>query len=143
MFSTVRGPASRAARLGARHLIVETADLGTTLTWGARTLGARAINAAIGTWLFISAFVWRHTYEQLENAWVVGFMAVMMALGGLSGLSWTRYFNVALGIWLVISPLFVHVTSPFTYWNHELVGAGLIVFGLMPRLHRRPSPRRS
>ena len=104
-------------------------------------MGARAINAILGAWLFASAFLWRHTYAQTENAWVVGSMAVMMALGGLSGLGWTRYLNVILGVWLVLSPLFVRVSSPFTYWNNELVGAALILFGLRRSLRRnRPSP---
>ena len=101
-------------------------------------MGARAVNAIVGTWLFVSAFIWPHTYGELENAWVVGFMAVIMALGGLSGLGWTRFINVLLGAWLIISPLFVHVASPYTYWNHEVVGAVLIVFGLMRRLHGHP-----
>jgi hypothetical protein len=98
-------------------------------------VGARAINAILGIWLFVSAFLWRHTYGETENAWVVGFFVVLMALGGLSGLGWTRYVNVLLGAWLIVSPLFVHVSSPFTYWNHAIVGAALIVFGLMRRLH--------
>ena len=105
-------------------------------------MGARAINAILGTWLFASAFIWRHTYVQTENAWVVGFFAVLMALGGLSGLAWTRYLNVLLGVWLIVSPLFVRVSSPLTFWNLEIVGAALIVFGLMRRLHGH-SPRRA
>lgn len=93
-------------------------------------MGARLINFVLGAWLFASAFLWRHTYVQTENAWVVGFMALMMALGGLAGLGWTRYLNVVLGAWLILSPLFVRVASPMTYWNDEVVGAALIVFGL-------------
>jgi hypothetical protein len=102
-------------------------------------MGARAINAVLALWLFVSAFLWRHTYEQSENAWVVGFMALIMALGGLSGLRWARYFNVLLGAWLIASPLFVRILSPLTLLNTELVGLGFIVFGLRSRL-RRPQP---
>ena len=100
-------------------------------------MGARAINALLATWLFVSAFLWRHTYAQTENAWVVGSMALIMALGGISGLSWTRYLNVVLGAWLIVSPLAVRILSPLTLLNNELVGLGLIVFGLMPRLRHR------
>jgi hypothetical protein len=103
-------------------------------------LGARAINALLALWLFASAFIWRQSYAQTENAWVVGFMAFIMALAGLSGLSWARYFNVALGIWLVISPVVVHIVSPFTIVNNVLVGFGFITFGLMPRLRARTRP---
>ena len=97
-------------------------------------MGARAINAVLAAWLFASAFIWRHSYAQMENAWVVGFMALIMALGGLSGLGWARYFNALLGVWLIVSPLFVQILSPLTILNNELVGVGLVVFGLMPTL---------
>jgi len=100
-------------------------------------MGARAINAVLGAWLFASAFLWPHTYGQTENAWVVGFIAAMMAVGGLCGLGWTRYLNIILGAWLIVSPLFVRVSSPFTYWNNELVGAALVVFGLRRSLRLR------
>jgi hypothetical protein len=80
--------------------------------------------------------VWRHSYEQSENAWVVGAMALIMALGGLSGLGWIRYFNVLLGLWLIVSPFFIRIASPFTILNNELVGIGLVVFGLMAQLHK-------
>ena len=103
-------------------------------------MGPRLINLAVGTWLFVSAFLWPHSYGQTENAWVVGFMAVIMALGGVSGLSWTRYLNVVLGAWLIVSPFFVRVSSPLTYWNLELVGSALIIFGLMRHLHRSSGP---
>ena len=98
-------------------------------------MGARVINAVLAIWLFASAFLWRHTYVQRENAWVVGFIALLMALGGISGLSWARYLNVILGVWLILSPLFVSLSSRWTFLNLELVGLGLVVFGLMPRLH--------
>lgn len=99
-------------------------------------MGARAINALLAVWLFASAFLWRHAYAQKENAWVVGFMAFIMAMGGLSGLGWARYLNVVLGAWLIASPLFARILNPITLLNNELVGLGLIVFGLMPRLRR-------
>ncbi len=104
-------------------------------------MGARAINALLGLWLFVSAFVWRHSYAQTENAWVVGSIALIFAVGGLVGLTWYRYLNVLLGAWLVISPLAVRILSPFTVLNNELVGIGLITFGLMPRLRRGPRPQ--
>ena len=99
-------------------------------------MGARAINAALAVWLFASAFLWRHAYAQSENAWVVGFMAFIMAMGGLSGLGWARYMNVLFGAWLIVSPFFARILNPLTLLNNELVGLGLIVFGLMPRLRR-------
>ena len=103
-------------------------------------VGARAINVGLALWLLASTFIWRHSYVQSENAWVVGGMALIMALGGLSGLGWTRYVNVLLGVWLIISPLFVRILNPLTIVNSVLVGFGLIAFGLMPRL-RNPRSR--
>ena len=41
-----------------------------------------------------------------------------------------------LGLWLIVSPFVVRIASPFTVLNNELVGVGLVVFGLMAQLHK-------
>jgi hypothetical protein len=97
-------------------------------------MGARAINAALAVWLFASSFMWPHTQAQAENAWVVGVMAFIAALSGLSGATWARYFNVVLGIWLVLSGLFLVPRQLGTLLNNILVGIGLVLFGLLSRL---------
>jgi chromate transport protein ChrA len=97
-------------------------------------MGPRVINAMLGLWLFLSAFLWPHDHFQLINAWVVGIAAVTAALAAVSGLDRGRYLNAALGAWLIISTLLRPMTNLATSWNHLLVGFAMILFGLMTSL---------
>jgi hypothetical protein len=94
-------------------------------------MGPRLINAMLGLWLFLSAFLWPHDHVQLINAWVVGIAGVTAALVALGGYDWGRYLNAALGAWLIISTLLLPMTNVATAWNHLLVGFAMILFGLM------------
>ena len=40
----------------------------------------------------------------------------------------------------MLSPVVLHIVSPFTIVNNVLVGLGFITFGLMPRLRARMRP---
>ena len=66
---------------------------------------------------------------------VVGFIALLIALGGISGLSWARYLNVILGVWLILRPcrppveagtILISSWSVWAWWCR-----------LMPRLDRK------
>jgi len=41
---------------------------------------ARIVNIVLGVWLFISAFLWPHTYAQMTNTWILGVLCVVFAL---------------------------------------------------------------
>jgi hypothetical protein len=102
-------------------------------------MGARAANAVLGVWLFFSAFLWPHGRPQFVNAVTVGILAVTFALFGLSGRPWPRYLNITLGVWLMLSDLFLSRATGATFWNHLFVGLGLVLFGLAPATwQRRP-----
>ena len=93
----------------------------------------RLVNLAIGLWLFLSAFLWRHTRAQFDNAWIVGVAVVTLALWALAGRTWTRFFNVALGGWLMLSTVLLPTGNGGTLWNHVLCGLALVAFGSQPR----------
>ena len=97
-------------------------------------MGARLINATLGLWLFLSAFLWPHTPVERTNAWVGGMMAVTAALVGLSGRKIGRLVNGALGGWLIVSALLLPRFTAATFWNHLLVGAALAFFAMVARL---------
>jgi hypothetical protein len=105
-------------------------------------MGARAINAILGVWLFTSAFVWPHGRAQFVNATVVGMLAVTLALLGLGGRRWPRLSNTALGGWLILSSLFLPRWSVATFWNHIFVGFAMALVGASPELRhlRRRAP---
>jgi hypothetical protein len=107
-------------------------------------MGARAVNVALGLWLFLSAFLWPHNRPESVNAIVVGMAAVTAALAALGGLRWCSYVNATLGGWLIVSALFLPRASMATFWNHVFVGLGLALFGFARDLrdirHRTPGP---
>lgn len=82
---------------------------------------ARSVNALVGVWLFISAFVWPHSAPQYTNTWIMGVITVAVALIAL-GSPGFRFLNTAVGIWLIISAFALPTVSAATRWNNLVVG---------------------
>jgi hypothetical protein len=100
---------------------------------------ARGITIALGLWLFISAFLWPHTYAQFTSSWVVGVLCVAFAVIAV----WVppaRYLIAILAVWLFISAWGLPTRSPATVWNHVLVSIALFVVSLLPPTRARTSP---
>jgi hypothetical protein len=92
---------------------------------------ARGINIALGVWLFISAFLWPHTYAQFTNEWIVGVLCVIFAVVAM----WApqaRYLNAALAVWLFISAWALPTISSGTIWNSVLVAIAIFAVSLLP-----------
>ncbi|WP_433927819.1 SPW repeat protein [Sorangium cellulosum] len=92
---------------------------------------ARGINIALGIWLFISAFLWRHSQDQFTNTWVVGVLCVAFALLAI----WApkaRYLNTILAIWLFVSAWAIPALSVATVWNNVLVAVAILIVSLVP-----------
>jgi hypothetical protein len=96
-------------------------------------MGMRLLNALLGSWLYLSAFLWPHAPFERTNAWVSGMIAVTAALVGLGKRKAGRYVNAVLGAWLIVSAIFTP-TRAATFWNHLLVGFALALFALAPSL---------
>lgn len=94
-------------------------------------MSARIVNVVLGAWLFVSAFVWRHSPPQLTNSWVVGVLCVAFALIAMSMPS-ARYLNTALSIWLFLSAFLLPRISTATLWNNVLVAIAIFVVSLVP-----------
>ncbi|HEX3903369.1 MAG TPA: hypothetical protein VH853_11015 [Polyangia bacterium] len=75
------------------------------------------------------------------TGWTVGLFAVTAALAGLSGKTWGRSMNAALGGWLLLSALLVPRARIATFWTELVVGFGLVFLAMLPSLtaarHRR------
>jgi hypothetical protein len=97
-------------------------------------MGARAINAALGLWLFISTFLWPHSRAHRVTGLTIGMLAVTAALAGTCGRPWGRLVNAALGVWLIISALLMPRVRVATFWTDYVVAFGFVLFAIVPSL---------
>lgn len=104
-------------------------------------MAVRVINLLLGSWLFVSAFLWRHSGAQLTNTWVVGLLCVLVSLFALRVQS-ARYLNTVLAIWLFISAFALPVVSNWTVWNNTLVALAIFLLSLIGSGIEEWGPRR-
>lgn len=100
----------------------------------------RHLNTALGLWLWLSAFLWPHSRGQVLNAWIVGMLAVGVALTALDLAPRARYVNVALGVWLIASSVLLPGTNVATMVNHVVAGLCLAALASL-RGYRETEPR--
>ena len=88
------------------------------------------LNVLLGAWLFISPWLldYTSTGDAAANAWIVGgAIAVLAAIVAVTGVRAIAWSNIALGVWLFISPWVVGFTGlQGASWNAWIVG-GLVV----------------
>jgi SPW repeat len=93
------------------------------------TRSSRYLNIIVGIWLFVSAFVWRHSAAQFTNTWVMG---IIVAAVAALALTWPtiRYLNTLAGAWLIISAFALPTITAGTRWNNFIVGIVVVVLSL-------------
>lgn len=96
-----------------------------------KTFNVRWLNVVLGVWLFISAFIWPHSTEQMTNTWILGVLAVIFALVAMAR-EQARYLNTILSIWLFISAWALPHVSTGTVWNNVLVAIAIFIVSLTP-----------
>ncbi len=94
-------------------------------------MAARGINIIAGIWLFISAFVWTHTQQQMTNTWILGLLCVIIALVS-QGAPQVRFLNTLLAIWLFISAFALPSEHVGTVWNNAIVAVVIFLASLAP-----------
>lgn len=92
---------------------------------------ARLVNIVLGIWLFISAFIWRHSYSQMTNTWILGVLTVAFALIA-TRVQEVRYLNTILAVWLFVSVWALPSISVGTMWNNALVAIAIFFVSLAP-----------
>jgi hypothetical protein len=106
---------------------METNDVSRTM----RSNPARIVNVVLGIWLFISAFAWPHTSQQMTNTWILGVLCVVFAIVAMS-VPAVRYLNTALAVWLFISAFALPSLHAGTVWNNVLVAIAIFLVSLVP-----------
>jgi hypothetical protein len=92
---------------------------------------ARFVNIVLGIWLFISAFIWPHSYAQMTNTWILGVLCVAFALIAMR-VPEARYLNTILAVWLFISVWALPSISVGTQWNNAIVAILIFFVSLAP-----------
>jgi hypothetical protein len=88
---------------------------------------------ALGLWLLLSPWILLFAKDSVatRNAVIVGFLVVLTEAVTLSVFRlWEEWINVALGLWLAISPWVLNVTSPAAKVNFVIVGAIIAALAL-------------
>jgi hypothetical protein len=102
--------------------------------------GSSWVNILLGLWVIISPFVFaiHHSsaiWNDVVTGAIVGILALIRWRMHQSGWSW---LNLALGIWLGISP-FVFWLSSAAMWNNVIVGIIIAALALSSTYSKAPA----
>jgi len=103
----------------------------------------RVAMVLVGAWLFVAAFVMEPgggtpTSQQFTNTWLSAAFAVFFGLLSLA-VPRARLFNVAVGVWLVVST-FAFPTPGELIWNNVICGVLLAALALVREREWHPGP---
>lgn len=96
-----------------------------------RRVGARIASGVIGAWIYMSAFLWKHTFAHFMNAWVLGVVAMMTAAAAYLDPRFRRV-NTAIGVWMVASAFLLPHAAMATVWSNVASGAALALVSFLP-----------
>ncbi|HSD21550.1 MAG TPA: hypothetical protein VLC54_15995 [Anaeromyxobacter sp.] len=104
-------------------------------------MAARTLNLILALWLFVSAFAWPRTSASFTNAWVVGLLAAVFAVMGMTRAK-ARFADTALSAWLLVSAFVLPQRSPIARWNDLAVAVAMLLLSLVPgTMYRRTTTR--
>lgn len=86
---------------------------------------ASGISLVAGVWLMITPFVLALTGSAMTNLFFVGLLVALFALIRMLSVETSGYLswiNAILGVWLVISPLFLAALTTAAVWNSIILG---------------------
>jgi hypothetical protein len=88
---------------------------------------------ALGAWLILSPWIlmyWPET-PALRDAVISAFILLLVEVVTLSAFRiWEEWLNVVIGLWLVISPFVLSVSSTTAITNFVVVGALVVILAL-------------
>ena len=90
------------------------------------------INALLGMWLCVSAFLWPHALVELVSTFAVGALTVLFAAASAYVNPNLRYVITGLALWLFISIFAFRHLSPITPWNDFFVSILMLAASLEP-----------
>jgi hypothetical protein len=92
-------------------------------------MSLRIFNVLIGTWLFISAFMWQHAPLEAAFTMACGGLSVVFALATIYNGGF-RYLNAGLAVVLFISSIVLSGWRGPTMWHNAVIAIALFVLAL-------------
>lgn len=94
------------------------------------------LNLILGSWLVLTPWIFGAEYTEAPtaamdwNVWLIGLAVIVFAGMALQELkAWEEWVNLALGMWLFLSPwIFGYVDKAGMFWNSLIVGGAIAVF---------------
>ena len=88
-----------------------------------QTKTASGINVIAGLWLMLSAYFMGLGFS--SNEFIVGIIIAIVSLVGwfsIEQAGWVSWIDGILGVWLLVTPIFVMGLSAATIWNSIILG---------------------
>ena len=101
------------------------------------------MNALLGTWLFVAAFLLRPPGWQFHATWAAGALVVMVTIADSRHSRWARVVRGALGFSLMVMAFVSRGASGGPFWHPIITGGLLVLLSVAPWLgaaRRRPLP---
>jgi hypothetical protein len=92
-------------------------------------MSTRIFNVLIGTWLFVSAFMWSHAPLEAAFTMACGGLSVVFALATIYNRGF-RYLNAGLAVLLFISTIVLSAWHGPTMWHNAVVAIAIFVLAL-------------
>src|SRR5438552_602611 len=92
----------------------------------------RVVNALLGLWLFVSAFMFPHLRAQFFNELISSILVTAFALMSILGRGDARKLNFLVGVWLFISALALPHPPGGSVVNQLLVAVLVVITALFP-----------
>jgi hypothetical protein len=92
-------------------------------------MSTRIINVLIGTWLFISAFMWAHAPLEAAFTMACGGLSVVFSLATIYYRSF-RYLNAGLAVLLFSSTIVLSGWRGPTTWHNAVIAIAIFVLAL-------------
>jgi len=92
---------------------------------------ARFVNAVVGAWVFLSAFLLPQSAPSRTNTWVCGLLVVLFALIAMRAPA-ARFVNTAIALWLFITAFSLPAVSEASVWSNWISGVVIFFVSLMP-----------
>jgi hypothetical protein len=87
---------------------------------------ARWVGIIFGLWVFLSAFLWRHSPAGFVSTMLVGIVVAASSAIAMQ-VPWFHYVTAGAGLWLIAALFAWSEPIALTVWHNFMVGVGIVI----------------